>query len=317
MDYNLGGKRMIVYVDLIFLLNLLIDVILLQTTAWARKIRASPWRILTASVIGAMYVVMMFFPVLSFMFAFMIKLLFSLLMIWTAFGFGSLQNFLRNLGVFYVISFVAAGGIFAIYYALQSSHEVMDGILFTQSGGYHFELKIGGIFILITLPLVIMLYRQIVSTSSNRELLTSFLAKTSIYIEDHSTKCIGLIDTGNQLYDPLTRTPVMIMEIQLWKDIFPDSWIRRIQEGNSDQMMDALGKDEFKWQDRLRFVPYKGIHENSQFMLAIKPDRVVITHGENTIETHKVWIGLKGGKLCSDNSYQAIIHPALTETLGR
>lgn len=53
-----------------------------------------------------------------------------------------------------------------------------------------------------------------------------------------------------------------------------------------------------------------GVNRNTQFMLAIKPDRVVITTGETQIEAMKVLIGLDGGRLSSDNAYQAIIHPS-------
>jgi stage II sporulation protein GA (sporulation sigma-E factor processing peptidase) len=307
----------VVYLDLIFLLNLFIDGATLQTTAWVRKIKASPWRILAASAIGACYVVMMFVPVLSFMYTFVIKCLFSIVMLYTAFGFGSLQHFLRNFGVFYLVNFAVAGGIFAIHYYLQSSHEVMNGMLFTQSGGLKFELKIGAVFTILLVPILILFYRKVMNEGKRRETLTTYLAETEVYIDDHFARCTGLIDTGNQLYDPLTKTPVMVMEASYWKDMLPEIWIKRIQEGETDQLLKAIGMEDFVWQDRLRFIPYKGINRGSQFMLALKPDKVVITHDKCITETKHVFIGLNGGKLCSDGSYQAIIHPTLTKSLGR
>lgn len=308
---------MVVYLDLIFLLNLLIDGATLQTTAWARSIKASPWRILAAAAIGASYVIMMFVPELSFMFTFIIKCLFSIIMVYTAFGFGSMQHFLRNFGVFYLVNFAAAGGIFAIHYFLQSSHEVMNGMLFTQSGGLKFELQIGGLFTILLFPVLILFYRKIMNERKRREILTRYFADTKVYIDEHCASCTGLIDTGNQLYDPLTRTPVMVMEASYWKDVLPEGWIRRIQEGETDQLLKAIGTDDFIYQDRLRFIPYKGINRGSQFMLALKPDKVVITHNDCITETKNVFIGLNANKLCSDGSYQAIIHPTLTKSLGR
>jgi stage II sporulation protein GA (sporulation sigma-E factor processing peptidase) len=310
-------EEVVVYVDLIFLLNLLIDATTLKTTAWARKISARPWRILAASVIGALYVMMMFFPAMSFMFTFVVKCVFSVLMLLTAFGFGSLQHFLRNFGVFYLVNFAAAGGIFAVHYFMQSSHEVWNGMLFTQSGGLSFQLKIGGLFVVVLFPLLIWLYRTVFMSVKERTDLTHYFAAAEIYLGPHCCSCTGLIDTGNQLYDPLTRTPVMVMEVSSWKDVLPESWINRIQEDDSDEMLRAMGEDQFEWQERLRFVPYKGIHKGAHFMLAIKPDKVVITHNDSTTETEKVFIGLKGSKLSSDGSYQAIIHPTLTKTLRR
>jgi stage II sporulation protein GA (sporulation sigma-E factor processing peptidase) len=103
----------------------------------------------------------------------------------------------------------------------------------------------------------------------------------------------------------------MIIEASVWGDVLPVSWLQHIQEANVDQIISGLGTEEFIWQDRLRLVPFRGINRNSAFMLAIKPDKVVITHQGQQFESVKVLIGLDGGKLCSDGSYQAIIHPTL------
>ncbi|WMT42444.1 sigma-E processing peptidase SpoIIGA [Paenibacillus sp. D2_2] len=100
---------LVVYIDLIFLLNLLIDASLLLVTAWMRKQKFVFWRLLASAAFGAAYVVMMFLPELSFLYTFLVKFLFSVVMLWIAFGFKSLQSYLRNLGAFYVINFVAAG----------------------------------------------------------------------------------------------------------------------------------------------------------------------------------------------------------------
>ena len=49
----------------------------------------------------------------------------------------------------------------------------------------------------------------------------------------------------------------------------------------------AIGVEEFIWQDRLRLVPYRGVNRNTQFMLAIKPDKVVINHNDSRLEATK------------------------------
>src|SRR5690554_3219107 len=298
-------------------MNLLIDTATLGTTAWVRRIRPNPWRVLAAASIGASYVVMMFFPTFSFMFTFIIKCFFAVVMLLAAFGFGSLQHFLRSFGVFYLINFVVAGGIFAVHYFMQSSHEVMNGILFTQSGGLRFELKVGGLFVIIIVPVLIWFYRKVIRSGERREELTNYFAETHVYIDQHYSTCIGLIDTGNQLYDPLTRTPVMVMEATHWKDVLPPSWLKRIEHGESDDILKAIGTEEFIWQDRLRIIPYKGIQKGSQFMIAIKPDKVVVIHQDVRYETSQILIGLNGGKLSTDGSYKAIIHPTLMNTHRR
>ncbi|KRE90434.1 sigma-E processing peptidase SpoIIGA [Paenibacillus sp. Soil766] len=305
---------MVVYADLIFLLNFLVDAAILLVTAKTRKIAFKWWRIVLSAALGASYVVMMFLPVPIIFFTFSVKCMFCTGMIITAFGYGSLQNLFRNMGTFLLINFAVAGGMFGIHYVLASSSDVMKGIIFTQSGVAEFQIQIGSILfvVLLLLPLI-WWFRTVFQSSKQREVMTTYLAEVTIYVGDFSATCKGLIDTGNQLYDPLTRTPVMVMEVSEWGDVLPELWLQRIRSSDVDQIISGIGVEEFIWQDRLRLVPYRGVNRNTQFMLAIKPDKVVIIHNESQLEATKVLIGLDGGKLCSDGSYQAIIHPALIQ----
>ncbi|WNR46448.1 sigma-E processing peptidase SpoIIGA [Paenibacillus roseipurpureus] len=306
------SHRMVVYADLIFLLNFLVDGILLVVTAKTRKIAFNWWRIALSAALGASYVVMMFSPVPTMLFTFSVKCMWCTGMIMTAFGYGSLQNLLRNMGTFLLINFAVAGGMFGIHYVLASSSDVMEGIVFTQSGVSAFQFQIGSVmFVLLLLLPLIWWFRMVFQSSKQREVMTTYLAEVTIYVEGFIATCKGLIDTGNQLYDPLTRTPVMVLEVTELGDVVPEAWLQRIRSAEVDQIISGIGVEEFVWQDRLRLVPYRGVNRNTQFMLAIKPDKVVINHNDSQLEATKVLIGLDGGKLCSDGTYQAIIHPAL------
>lgn len=304
---------MVVYMDLIFLANLLIDGAILSVTARIRHIRPSLWRIGASAVLGASYVTLMMVPSLSFMFTFVVKCLFSVAMIAIAFGFGGLQTFLRNLGTFYLISFAVAGGMFGIHYLMQSPGEVMNGILVTRSGGLTYRLQIGFLFVVLTFVPLVWMFKTVFASAKRRREMTQYLAEVRIRIDDYEAVCIGLIDTGNQLYDPLTRTPVMVVEAAQWNEVLPDSWLHRIRQCEVDQLVAAIGTETFIWQDRLRLIPYRGVNRGTQFMLALKPDKVVIVHNETEIVNRKVLVGLDGGKLCADGSYQAIIHPTLVQ----
>lgn len=305
------GRGMVVYLDLIFLMNFAIDGALLQTTAWTRHIKGHTLRIILSAFIGASYVVLMFFPELSFLYTLLVKCLFSVLMIITAFGFKSLQYFMRNLLSFYVVNFVAAGGILGIHYLLQSQSQVMNGILYSQTGGAAFRLKVGLAVVLVGFAAVLFIYRGVNRSAKERQRVTDYLAEVRIYMDEVESICTGLIDTGNQLYDPLTRTPVMVMETSLWKEHLPEAWLAKIRLSEADQIVAAMEEGECRWQDRIRLVPFRGVNRGMQFMLAFKPDRVVIVHNETESVSERVLLGLDGGKLSSDGSYQAIIHPML------
>lgn len=305
---------MIVYLDLIFLMNWVIDGALLLAAGWTRRQKIRVWRVALAAAIGASYTLLMLVPQLSVLFSFGAKLLFSAAMLLTAFGFGGKLSFLRNLAAFYLINFALAGGVFGLHYFFMPSGEVFNGIWVTRTRGLFFEFQAGFWFVLAALAFSLIYYLRVFRSNKQTEAVARLIADVTIQIEAVRLECKGLVDTGNQLYDPLTKTPVMIVEAKLWKDTLPAEWMSKIQTSDVDQIVTAMGTSDFIWQDRLRIVPYRGVNRGTQFMLAIKPDAVSVLYQNKQLESHKVLIGFDGGTLSSDGTYQAIIHPMLLET---
>jgi stage II sporulation protein GA (sporulation sigma-E factor processing peptidase) len=297
-----------IYVDLIFLVNFLTDGALLMATAWTRKLRIRLWRVALAASIGSLYVLLMLAPQWSAMLTFGIKFIVSVSMIAISFGYNGWQAMLRNVAAFYMVAFAAAGGIYGLYYFFLPPKDVMESVItgvFEWSAGYGF---IGMCFVF-----MIWLYMRVFRGAKQKETLAAHTAQVEVEVKGYRLTCTGLVDTGNQLYDPLTKTPVMIVEALLWKEVLPEVWLKRIQTSDADTIVAAMGEDEFIWQDRLRIVPYRGVNRSTQFMLALKPDRVRLEYAGKEWETSKVLIGFDGGTLSSDGSYQAIIHPMLLQ----
>ena len=304
---------MAIYIDILFLRELLVDGAVLLTTAWACHIRPKPWRVLAASVFGACYVVLMLFPQLSFLFTLGVKIGFSLIMIWITFGFHSLQRFIRTTLAFYAVNFVAAGAVLGLYYLfMQGSGEVWRTVTFS-GGSVHAELKLGIFYFAAAFVIGIYVYRSVLSQKREKVLIGTHLADVTIRIGEAEYGCTGLIDTGNQLYDPLTRTPVMVMEASRWEAEIPAVWMKGIRDAQVDRLIAGQDTEPFPWQDRMRLVPFRGVNKGSQFMLAGKPDSVQIMREGQIFETSRVLIGLDGGKLTADGTYQAIIHPSMVQ----
>lgn len=302
---------MAVYLDLILLLNLCIDFLLIWLTASLRKVRLKIGRALAASFIGCSYSVMVFWPELSFLFSHLIKLLFALLMVWISFGFRDLRTYLRNLGTFYLVSFAIAGGIFALQFFFLSQSEVLNGIVITHGNGMGKPVLWGTV--IVGFAVMFFFSKGTFSSVLKRQQLGNVMADVTVEWNGEITHCKGLVDTGNQLYDPLTRTPVMIMEVSHLKDCLPSKFIELTQgQGMEDFYQQITDVDlSLNWQQRLRLIPYRGLNKGMQFLVALKPDKVVIEQNGNRWELTRVLIGLDGGNLSSDGAYQAIVHPSL------
>jgi stage II sporulation protein GA (sporulation sigma-E factor processing peptidase) len=118
----------------------------------------------------------------------------------------------------------------------------------------------------------------------------------------------GLVDTGNQLYHPLSKKPVIIVEAQYLESIVPQMVMSFIR--NIDQLGEAKLDDvDNKWLSRLSMMPYRGVGQKMGMLCTIQPDQVIIKAENGEYKTSHVLLGGSEGILSSEGLYQAIVHP--------
>lgn len=295
---------MIVYADIVCLLNGLIDYLLLWLTAGIRRQRISVWRLVMAAVVGGVYSILYLWPQFSIGFTFLSKIFVSLVMVWIAFGFHHPLTYLRNLSVFYLTCFLAGGGVIALHYFLMGDHQVAGGILLTESNN-GWGSPVSWMLIIIGFPLVWLYTKWSFQSLEERRGVGQFLAPVRIQISDQFMECVGLIDTGNQLRDPMTRTPVMLVELSELKGNLPTQLIQMIKDKNWDQAWSQLPPE---WMVKIRVIPYRVAHSKGEMMIAFKPEKVEIWKDNEWNNIGKVFIGIDDGHLSTDGTYQAIIH---------
>lgn len=304
------------YADVVFLINAVIDYMLLLLTGHICRQPLRKRRLILASAVGATYTVFLFFPSLSFAFTLLAKLFFSCFMIVLAFPWTRIWNLIRLLGVFYAVSFFIGGGLLAAHTLLGDRSEVVNGIVVTHTGASAASPTL--LFLLIGFPLIWWCTRQgYYSLRANRQVDVQYV-RVEVDIFGQTVACRGFIDTGNQLSDPITRIPVTIMEISVWEEILPVVLLNEVKEGmlNGAYAFD-FPECEHQWLERMRFIPYRTVSTQAGFLVAIRPDKVRIYTGEHTYSPKRMLIGLRAAELSADGSYQAVVHPkALEEKHG-
>lgn len=310
----------VIYADLLFGLNLLLDWTLLRMTARIRGMSYSHWRIAAAAGLGTVYSAVLFIPSYPVLYTYVGKLLLSMLMIILAFGFHNGGYFLKNVAVFYFSAFVIAGGAFGFQYLLQDARMWSISYASQWFNVHRATVHAGVGFLVIALPVSYVLFRMVWRHSARQQQVVRQLVQLDIYIGNRVQQCTGLVDTGNHLRDPLGGAPVLVTESRLWEGILPADWLRRL--GQCEQLFDMLhswpegdgqsGLDE----SRLRLIPYRGVNHDMQWMIGLRPDSVRIRTESATYICKKVIIGLDSGTLSRDGTFEAIVPPDLLETSG-
>ena len=300
---------MIVYLDIILILNFVIDYFILQLTGKFQQMESKKSKLSIAALAGALYSLIFFVPQFSFFHVFISKFLLSLLMIWISFGYGHFVRFVRALAAFYFVSFVLGGGVLAFQNLFPMNHEIINGIYVSRSSSpllIYFFVIIGFFMVFIFSS------KTQISIRKKKDLQTQLL-QFEIYIFDFKFEGKGLLDTGNRLYDPISRKPVLILEA-LNASFLPSVFTEVYKEGQLqlEDFEEVTKELEPKWLSRLQIIPFRTVSKEMEFILALRPDKVVIHSDENRqIEQTKVLIGLNYSRLSNENAYQAIIHPEL------
>jgi len=302
-----------VYVDIIFLYNFLIDWILLWSTTFVLKHRVKWYRLAIGSGIGALYTIVLFFPALSALYTFLSKLLLAAVMIFCTFGYHRLRVFLQRLLIFYLVSFVIGGGLLGIHFLMRTESQIISGIVMTSSGG--FGTPVTWLFILVGFPLIWWLSgKGVRHLKENNRKLALRVQVEILLMEQVVITCNGLVDTGNQLYEPISRTPVMIADLSLFEKCLPSMLFQAVQAKTDFSTNSSFLELDDKWLSRVRLIPFRSVSRGMDLLLAIRPDLVRIHSQGQTMETNKVLIGLNPVALASDGSYQTIVHPSLIES---
>ena len=128
---------MVIYVDIVFLENLILDFIILLATSIISNNKIRLFRILLASIIGSIYTISSFILEIN---NFILKIIISFLIIFICFGFKSKKQFMKNLGVFYLTSITFGGSSFMFLFLVNPNKVSFNSGYF--SGIYPIEMAI-------------------------------------------------------------------------------------------------------------------------------------------------------------------------------
>lgn len=297
---------MTIYVDVIWGLNFLFDMMLLMLTQALIKEKIPRLRLILGALVASMIVPFtLFFPasILATVYG---KILFSFFIILSTFGFQTIYRFFKQLFTFYFITFSVGGALVAVHFLFHQSFTVSLGGLLTFRQG--FGDPVSWLFVIGGFPLAWFFTKRRMDQHAAEKIRYDQLCPVTISIFNQSYSTMGYIDSGNQLVDPLTRQPVIICD-----EPFLTQWVPLEEWTRLKQVSDSLDLEKIpkKWEQRTHIVPYQGVAGKSQFLLAIRPDKLTVMYEHEPLEVHKVLIGLQFSSLTKDHRYHCLLHPQI------
>ncbi|MEH7525868.1 sigma-E processing peptidase SpoIIGA [Bacillus sp. JJ1503] len=299
-----------VYLDIIWALNLLFDSLLLYLTAVILKRDIRLWRLFTGGLIGSAIILLSLTPLNTFSSHPFAKLLFSIFMILTVFGYKRLRYFINGLMTFYLITFLIGGTLIGVHYFIKFDFQLSSSVMLASVKG--FGDPISWVFVLIGFPLAWHFSKRNMDQIDMTKIQYDTLIKVIVSINGEIFRFKGLIDSGNQLYDPITKMPVMFISLKNRVEEFPEDIVKMAR--NPENII--LGEEMISsdWEYRMRIVPYKVVGQEHQLIIAIKPDYIELEKENELMKVEKGLISFSMQQLSADDAFQCIVHPKMLTT---
>lgn len=298
-----SGAR-IVYVDLLLLsilANFIFDWLLLWATGEVTRRRVGRLRLFLGTLVGtthfalytlATHQVIGHYGLLRFPAT---VALVSLVMLLVTFWPVSIRSLPRLAGTFYGILFLSAGAGLAAGNLWGPGNEPnMIVSLIVAAGALLLVAEVGW---------------GVVQRRFSRQ---AYQVPVEIRLAGRVASLVGLIDTGNQLQDPLGGAPVLVAEVDALQPLFPP-------ELHPDMALLARGDlspvtslaEHAEWSSRFRLIPFTSLGQDHGLMVGLKPDSVTLHLPEPSVYAGPVVVALSRQRLDPAGAYRALIPPAL------
>lgn len=271
---------MTVYVDVVLLENLCMNYIILFGTGYIIKLKIKHWRILVSSSIGAVYAILAYMGIFPLYANIVVKIILSLCMVYIAFNPKNIKAIIKELALFYLVSFALGGCAFALLYIVRPQDIFMkDGVYI---GTYPLKIALlGGV---VGFIITYVAFKVVKTRMNKNELIYEIVLK--INEKELTTKV--MLDTGNMLKDPISNNPVILIEKKILYDILPKELLE-----NTKNMLGGDFKNnedlENEYRTRLRIIPFTSVGKQNGMMLGIKVDEIkIITDIDEIINTNAI-----------------------------
>ena len=295
-----------IYLDVLFLENIIMNYFILKVTARFSKNRTSNLRIFLGALLGASYVVfLILLPGIKSYYTTFAKIVLSFAIIAVSFSPETIGNFLKTLVCFYLSTFVFAGAAFSFIYFNQSGGIIKNGIVYISWQSKWTVL----ILAVITAGIATRVLWDIYQYRFTRDRL---LVPIKVVFDSRIITIEALVDTGNSLHDPLTNMPVIVVEFKAIKDVLPQD----IQNIFADSMENDLNRvtsiiSNTTWISRFRIIPFTSLGVENGILLGFKPDFIEIGSDDSKKSIKDVIIGVYNRTLSKNERYKALLSPDL------
>lgn len=289
-----------VYADVLFAINLLVNYLILVAAGRLSGREVKPWRLLVASSTGGAYAVAsVLFPFAA-AFSLPARLAFGLFMVAFSYPGRTVRSLLAVSFSFYLCSSLAAGTAMALQ-NYRVATMLRGAVLPEDSGAVRWWIVAASVAVLCALPVV----TRLGGFQPGKPLP---LLRLELQVGGRRLGLTGLVDTGNNLRDPVSNLPVVVVDWEPLSSVMPAA-VFAFFSSTWDRMPEGLS--ETPMGKRLRLIPYESLSGRKGVLPGFRPDHLVILESGGNRVARDAVVGVFRDRLSPNGLYQALLHPDL------
>lgn len=272
----------VVYIDLVFLLNLIANYLLLLAAGRMAGVVLVRWRIGLGAGAGALYAVLVFLPGMEWLSGWPCKLGAGVLMPLAAYG--GERFILKVTVMFFGASAALAGLVLGLELLGNVSLTMKNGVLYTPV-----DVRLLLLLFTVCYFALSLFFRRVGVREGG-------LSRLEIAMEGGCASLTALRDTGHTLVDPADNRPVVVAYWKSLAGLLPP-WADPSQPIRSVELCHAAGSRQ------ARLVPYRAVGVECGMLLALRARRVTVDGRPQG----RLLVALSPTPLDGDGGYQALI----------
>lgn len=285
---------MTIYLDIVLFENIILNYIILLSTAIISKARISTLKILLSSLIGGIFSILNYIVSSNNIVGIILKIIISIIMILVAFQDYKIKKVIKELMFFYLTSFTFGGIAFMLLFFINPNNLVIKDNHFVGTYPIKVTVLAGGFgFIIITIV------ASIIKSNLNKK---SMICDLEIFYNGKYKRLKTMLDTGNLLKEPISKTDVVIVEKDSLDGILSSDILKNIKYILKGNWIDSDNVHSYKF----KLIPFSSLGNDNGLLIGFKPDYIKICGEEECIRKN-VLIGIYDGKLSRTNSYSSLI----------
>ena len=289
---------MTIYIDIIIVENLIMNYIILYATALISKSKKSYLRMFLASLIGAIYATLEYVLKVNIYSNIILKTILSIIIVYVAFYPQNAKKMCKQIVLFYVTTFTFGGIATYLIYVLKPQNIVIKNGMYVGT----YVLKV--IFIGAILGTIILIIAF--KFAKNKITKKDMICKVKIKLNGKEETVEAMVDTGNMLKEPITGTPVVVVERTSLYELLPKEILNNTESilgGDFEKIPEEI-KNEYV--PKLKLIPFASLGKQNGMLVGIKPEKIEIIN-EQTEENKNAIIGIYNKSLTKKGEYNALI----------